>query len=209
VHEDDPSFSSSSPSKPGLSLKTHTSPRSRGCECERTALLLDSPTQAIPQDAVDLEAFGNGDIVVGIVGVLQDVGLGVICPLTPMPPPSSEPSFAEEDDVEGQDIEVDANTVIDGDGDGEREPSLSPSPSSDSASVNTVSTGGDELGKVAMAQIQVQTPGSREGEVVDTTEDSEICGKPLRPLRNPSRLTMDETGTTEMSEAVAEGVFAY
>ena len=62
--------------------------------------------QAIPQDAVDLESFGNGDIVVGVAGVPQDLVLGVICPLTPMPPPSSVLFFADEDDVEGQDIEV-------------------------------------------------------------------------------------------------------
>lgn len=211
VYEDNPSFSSSSsPSKPGLSLKTRTFPHSRECEGDRAALLLDSPTQAIQQDAVDLESFGNGDIVVGVVGVPQDVGLGVICPLTPMPPPSSVPFFADEDDVEGPDIEVDANMVIDADTDGEREPSLSSSPSSDSASVNTVSTGSDELVKVAMAQVQVGMPGSQDGgEVVGTTEDSDICEKPLRPPRNPSRLSKGEMGTTGTSEDVAEGAFAY
>ena len=106
MYEDNPSFSSSSPSKPGLSLKTRTFPHSRECEGDRAALVLNSPTQAIPQGAVDLEWFGNGDIVVGVVGVPQDLGLGVICPLTPMPPPSSVPFFADEDDVEGQDIKV-------------------------------------------------------------------------------------------------------
>ena len=210
VYEDNPSFfSSSSPSKPGLSLKTRTFSHSRECEGDHAALSLDSPTQAIPQDAVDLESFGNGDFVVGIVGVPQDVGLGVICPLTPMPPPSSVPFFADEDDVEGQDIEVDANMVVDADTDVEREPSLSSSPSSDSASVNTVSTGSDELVKVAMAQVQVRTPGSQDGgEVVDTTEDSDICEKPLRPPRNPSRLSKSEMETTGTSEDVAEGAFA-
>jgi len=211
VYEDNPSFSSSSSSssKPGLSLKTRTFSHSHECEGDRAALLLDSPTQAIPQEAVDLESFGNGDIVVGIVGVPQDVGLGVMCPPTPMPPPSSGPFFADEDYFEGQDFEVDANMVIDADTDVEREPSLSPSHSSDSASVNTVSTGSDELVKVAMAQTQVRTPGSRDGEVVETTEDSNICEKPLRPPRNPSRLAKGEMGTTETSEDVAEGAFAY
>jgi len=207
IYEDDPSYSSSSPSKPGLSLKTRTATNSHGREYEHSALLLDSPTQAVPQDAVNLEAFGNGDIVVGTVGVPQDVGLGVICPQTPMPPPSSVPLFAE-DDVEGQDIEMGANTVIDADAEGGT--SLSPSHSSDSASVNTASTGSDELVKVAMAQIQVRTPGSIEGgEVVDATEASDICGKPHRPPRNPSRFTKGETGTTGTSEAVAEGLFSY
>ena len=210
VYEDHPSFSSSTPSKPGLSLKTRTFPPSHGCEGDRAALLLDSPTQAIPQGAVDLESFGNGDIVVGTVGVPQDVGLGVMCPPTPMPPPSSASFFADEDYFEGHDIEVDASMVIDGDTDGEREPSLSPSHSSDSASVNTVSTGSDELVKVAMAQNHVRTPGSQDGgEVVDTTEDSDVCEKPLRPPRNPSRLAKGEMGVTGTGEDVAEGAFAY
>ena len=99
MYEDNPSFSSSSPSKPGLSLKTCTFPHSRECEGDRTALVPNSPTQAIPQDAVDLESFGNSDIVVGIVGVPQDLALGVICPLTLMPPLSSVPFFADEDDA--------------------------------------------------------------------------------------------------------------
>jgi hypothetical protein len=206
TNEDNPSFSSSS--KPGLSLKMRTPPRSHGLEGEHAALLLDSPTQAVPQDAEDLERFGNGDIVVGIVGVPQDLGLGVICPLTPISPPSSAPFFADEDDVEGQDIEVDANTVIDAEADTEREPSLSPSPSSDSASVNTVSTGSDELVKVAMAQIH-PSESQEGGEAVDMTEDSDICEKPLRPPRNPSRLAKGDTGTTETNEDVAEGVFVY
>ena len=211
THEGDPAFSSSL-SKPGLSLNMRPSPRSHELEGERSALLLDSPTQAVSQDAVDLETFGNGDIVVGTVGVSQDVGLGVICPLTPMPPPPSVPFFA---DVEGQDIDVDANTAIDAEAEAETEtePSLSPSPSSDSASVNTVSTGSDELVKVAMAQIQVRPSESREGgEAVDTMEDSDICEKPLRPPRNPSRLAKGEmgtTGTTGTNEDVAEGVFVY
>ena len=209
VYEDDPSFSSSL-SKPGLSLTMRTSPCPHAFEGERAALLLDSPTQAVPQDAAELEAVANGDIVMGIVDVPQNVGLGVICPPTPMPPLSSVPLFADEDGVEGHDIEVDANTVIDADTDTEREPSLSPSPSSDSASVNTVSTGSDELVKVAMAQIQVRPPESQEGgEAVDTMEDLDICEKPLRPPRNPSRLAKGETGTTEMNEDVAEGVFVY
>ena len=190
-----------------------TPPRPRKYEREHAALLLDSPTQGVPQDAVDLEALGNGDVIVGIVGVPQDVGLGVMCPLTPMPPPSSVPFIIDEDDVEGQEIEVDANPNVDADADREREPSLSPSHSSDSGSVNTVSTGSDDLAEVAMAQIQVRTSGSREGEeVVDTMEDSEFCGKPSRPPRNPSRFAKGETettGTTGTSEVVAEGVFAY
>lgn len=210
VYEDNPSFSSSlSPSKPGLSLKTRTFPHSHGCEDDRAALSLDSPTQAIPQDAVDLESFGNGDIVVGTVGVPQDVGLGVLCPPTPMPP-STTPFFANEDYLEGHDIEIDASMVMDGDTDGEREPSLSPSHSSDSASVNTVSTGCDELVKVAMTQNHVRMPGSRDGgEVVDTMEDSDICEKPLRPPRNPSRLAKGEMGTTRTGEDITEGAFAY
>ena len=106
VYEDNPSFSSLSPSKPGLSLKTRTFPHSRECEGDRAALVLNSPTQAIPQDTVDLESFGNGDIIVGVAGVPQDLGLGVICPLTSMPLPSSVPFLADEDDVEGQDIEA-------------------------------------------------------------------------------------------------------
>jgi len=84
IYEDDPSYSSSSPSNLGLLLKTRTATNSRGCEYEHAALLLDSPTQAVPQDAVNLETFGNGDISVDTVGVPQDVGLGVICPQTPI-----------------------------------------------------------------------------------------------------------------------------
>ena len=203
VYEDDPSSSSS----PGLSLKMQTSPRSRGFKHERAALLLDSPTQGVPQDTVNLEAFG--DVVVGIVGVPQNIGLGVMCPPTPMPPPSSAPFFADEDDIDGQDIEVDTNA----DADRETEPSLSPSHSSDSASVNTISTGSDDLVEVAMAQIQARTAGSREGgEVVDTMEELDFCGVPPRPPRNPSRLVKGETettATTGTSEVVAEGVFTY
>ena len=213
VYEDDPassssSSSSSSLSKPGLSINLQTS---RGFTRERAALLLDSPTQGVPQDAVDLEAFG--DVVVGVVGVPQDVGLGVMCPPTPMPPPSSMPFFADEDDLDEQDIVVVTNA--DADVDRETEPSLSPSHSSDSASVNTVSTGGDELAEVAMAQIQARTLGSRGGEVgevgVDMTE-TETCGVDPRPSRNPSRLVKGETemtATTGTSEVVAEGVFTY
>jgi len=208
VSEVDPP--SSSLSKTSLSLKVQTPPRSRGFKHERAALLLDSPTQVVPQDAVDLEAFG--DVVVGIVGVPQDVGLGVICPPTPMPPPSSVPFLADEDDVDGQDIEVDTNADVGADADRGTEPSLSPSHSSDSASVNTVSTLGDDLAEVAMAQIHVRTPGSREGGVVDTTEETDFGGMPLRPPRNPSRLAKGETettATTGTSEVVAEGVFTY
>jgi hypothetical protein len=217
VYEDPPSSplsASLSASKPDLSLKTHTSPRSRGYVRERhAALLLDSPTQAVPRDAVDLEAFGNGDVVVGTVGVPQNVGLGVMCPPTPVPRPSSVPFLTDDGDTDGQDVDVDAEVDADADaereGERESEPSLSPSHSSDSASVNTVSTGGDDLAEVAMAQIQVRAPGSREeGEIV--TEGPAPCGKPPRPPRNPSRIATGGTATAGTSDVVfAEGWFVY
>jgi hypothetical protein len=191
------SLSSSEPSsEPGLSLYMNTSRYEHGREHERegererAAVLLDSPTLAVPPHAVDFGPFADREVVVGVVGVPQDVGVGVgsgasVDVDVDVDADADAAFFVDEEDDddeedeggEGPDMDVDMDVEQ------EREPSLSPSRSSnsDSGSVRTLtsSAGSDDLAEVAIAQIHpcMLPPRPREGSATgEEGGDAEVGG---------------------------------